>query len=59
MQTFLSVVTWCENSNPAKGRVERAHLTLGNRLIKKWRLRGISADAVFFFGALRSFQRVW
>jgi hypothetical protein len=36
----LNIETWCANSSPAKGRVERAHLTLQDRLVKE--LRGIS-----------------
>jgi len=32
----------CANSAPAKGRVERANLTLQDRLVKELRLRGIS-----------------
>jgi len=46
-------------SHPAKDRVERAYLTQGDRLVKKWRLRGISTDAAIIFGALRYFQGVW
>jgi Winged helix-turn helix len=38
----LNIDTWCANSSPAKGRVERAHLTLQDRLVKELRLRGIS-----------------
>jgi hypothetical protein len=38
----LNIETWCANSSPAKGRVERAHLTLQDRLVKELRLRGIS-----------------
>jgi transposase len=43
----LNIDTFCANSSPAKGRVERAHLTLQDRLVKELRLRGIStlADA--------------
>jgi hypothetical protein len=32
----------CANTPPAKGRVERAHATLPDRLVKERRLRGIS-----------------
>ena len=32
----------CANSSQAKGRVERANLTLQDRLVKELRLRGIS-----------------
>jgi transposase len=38
----LNIDTWCANSSSAKGRVERAHLTLQDRLVKEMRLRGIS-----------------
>lgn len=40
----------CTNSSQAKGRVERANLTLQDRLVKELRLRGISnmADANAF-----------
>ncbi|MCX5545332.1 ISNCY family transposase [Paraburkholderia sp. CNPSo 3076] len=38
----LNIGTFCANSSPAKGRVERAHLTLQDRLVKELRLRGIS-----------------
>jgi transposase len=43
----LNIDTFCANSSSAKGRVERAHLTLQDRLVKELRLRGIStlADA--------------
>ncbi|RKP53307.1 ISNCY family transposase [Pararobbsia silviterrae] len=37
----LNIETWCANSSAAKGRVERAHLTLQDRLVKELRLRGI------------------
>jgi hypothetical protein len=30
----LNIDTWCANSSSAKGRVERAHLTLQDRLVK-------------------------
>jgi hypothetical protein len=39
----LNIDTFCANSSSAKGRVERAHLTLQDRLVKELRLRGISA----------------
>jgi hypothetical protein len=32
----------CANSSPAKGRVERAHKTLQDRLVKELRLPGAS-----------------
>ncbi|MGF6383949.1 transposase [Paraburkholderia atlantica] len=41
----LNIDTFCANSSPAKGRVERAHLTLQDRLVKELRLRGISTIA--------------
>jgi transposase len=37
----LNIDTFCANSSPAKGRVERGHLTLQDRLVKELRLRGI------------------
>jgi hypothetical protein len=39
----LNIDTFCANSSSAKGRVERAHLTLQDRLVKELRLRGISS----------------
>jgi len=41
----LNIDTWCASSSSAKGRVERAHLTLQDRLVKELRLRGISTLA--------------
>ena len=41
----LNIDTWCAKSSPAKGRVERANLTLQDRLVKELRLRGISTVA--------------
>ena len=41
----LNIDTLCANSSAAKGRVERAHLTLQDRLFKELRLRGISTVA--------------
>jgi Helix-turn-helix domain len=38
----LNIDTFCANSSSAKGRVERAHLTLQDRFVKELRLRGIS-----------------
>ncbi|WP_244135094.1 ISNCY family transposase [Burkholderia sp. BCC0322] len=38
----LNIDTFCANSSSAKGRVERANLTLQDRLVKEMRLRGIS-----------------
>jgi transposase len=41
----LNIDTFCANSSSAKGRVERAHLTLQDRLVKELRLRGINTVA--------------
>src|ERR1700710_2346525 len=41
----LNVDTFCANSSQAKGRVERANLTLQDRLVKELRLRAISTRA--------------
>jgi transposase len=38
----LNIDTWCANTSQAKGRVERAHQTLQDRLVKELRLKGIS-----------------
>jgi hypothetical protein len=38
----LNIEVICANSSQAKGRVERAHLTLQDRLVKELRLRKIS-----------------
>ncbi len=38
----LNIDIICANTPQAKGRVERAHLTLQDRLVKELRLRGIS-----------------
>ncbi|MFM0306157.1 ISNCY family transposase, partial [Paraburkholderia sediminicola] len=38
----LNIDTFCANSSQAKGRVERANLTLQDRLVKELRLRGIN-----------------
>jgi hypothetical protein len=38
----LNIDAWCANSSQAKGRVERANLTLQDRLVKELRLRDIS-----------------
>ena len=40
----LNVDTFCANSSQAKGRVERANLTLQDRLVKELRLRGIDTQ---------------
>ena len=37
----LNIDTFCANSSQAKGRVERAHLTLQDRLVRELRLRNI------------------
>ncbi|CAB3805765.1 ISNCY family transposase ISBcen27 [Paraburkholderia fynbosensis] len=37
----LNIDTFCANSSPAKGRVERVNLTLQDRLVKELRLRHI------------------
>lgn len=39
----LNIDVICANSAPAKGRVERAHQTLQDRLVKELRLAGISS----------------
>ena len=41
----LNIDIICANTPAAKGRVERAHLTLQDRLVKALRLRGISEIA--------------
>lgn len=41
----LNIESICANSSQAKGRVERANLTLQDRLVKEMRLQGISAMA--------------
>jgi transposase len=38
----LNIDIWCANTSQAKGRVERANLTLQDRLVKELRLEGIS-----------------
>lgn len=38
----LNIESICANSSQAKGRVERANLTLQDRLVKEMRLKGIS-----------------
>jgi hypothetical protein len=38
----LNIEIICANSSQAKGRVERAHATLQDRLVKELRLAGIS-----------------
>jgi hypothetical protein len=39
----LNIDILCANTPQAKGRVERAHLTLQDRLVKELRLQGIQA----------------
>ncbi|MDS1916354.1 ISNCY family transposase [Enterobacter asburiae] len=39
----LNIQTICAETSEAKGRVERAHLTLQDRLVKELRLQGISS----------------
>ncbi|SPB14491.1 integrase [Caballeronia novacaledonica] len=41
----LNIDTFCANSSSANVRVERAHLTLQDRLVKELHLRGISTVA--------------
>lgn len=38
----LNITPLCAETSQAKGRVERVHLTLQNRLVKELRLKGIS-----------------
>ena len=38
----LNIDVSCANTAPAKGRVERAHQTLQDRLVKELRLAGVS-----------------
>jgi transposase-like protein len=40
----LNIDSWCANSSQAKGRVERANLTLQDRLVKELRLRGVCSQ---------------
>ncbi|WP_118186248.1 ISNCY family transposase, partial [Paraburkholderia phosphatilytica] len=42
----LNVDAFCANTSQARGRVERANLTLQDRLVKELRLRGISSREV-------------
>ena len=42
----LNIDILCANTPQAKGRVERAHLTLQDRLVKELRLRDLSAPEV-------------
>jgi hypothetical protein len=41
----LNIDIICANSSPAKGRVERAHKTLQDRLVKELRLAGVASLA--------------
>ena len=41
----LNIEVLCANSAPAKGRVERAHLTMQGRLVKELRLAGVAASS--------------
>jgi hypothetical protein len=41
----LNIDAICANTPVARGRVERAHLTLQDRLVKEFRLAGISSMA--------------
>jgi hypothetical protein len=41
----FNIDIWCANTSQAKGRVERANLTLQDRLVKELRLEGISTMA--------------
>jgi hypothetical protein len=41
----LNIDIICANSSPAKGRVERAHKTLQDRLVKELRLAGAATLA--------------
>ncbi len=43
--TDLNIDIICANTPAAKGRVERAHQTLQDRLVKELRLRGVSTVA--------------
>jgi hypothetical protein len=47
----LNIDILCANTPQAKGRVERAHLTLQDRLVKELRLRGISTPEAGYQGA--------
>jgi len=55
----LNIDGICANTPAAKGRVERAHLTLQDRLVKKLRLQGIStieAANAFMPGFIESYN---
>lgn len=56
----LGIELICALSSPAKGRVERAHLTLQDRLVKEMRLRGIATfeeGNAFLPGFLEDYNR--
>lgn len=56
----LNIESICANSSQAKGRVERANLTLQDRLVKELRLQGISTMAaanVFAPSFIEDFNR--
>lgn len=55
----LNIDIICANSSQAKGRVERAHATLQDRLVKELRLAGISdleAANAFVPGFIESYN---
>src|SRR3954453_8917305 len=55
----LNIEILCANTSQAKGRVERAHATLQDRLVKELRLAGISdreAANAFLPGFLESYN---
>src|SRR4051812_50170064 len=55
----LNIEILCANSSQAKGRVERAHATLQDRLVKELRLAGISdleAGNAFLPGFIASYN---
>jgi hypothetical protein len=54
----LNIDIICANSSQAKGRVERAHSTLQDRLVKEMRLRGIDTIAAGN-GFLPAFMEVY
>jgi hypothetical protein len=56
----LNIDSFCANTAPAKGRIERANKTLQDRLVKELRLRGIStidAANVFMPEYIEDFNR--
>src|ERR671916_210550 len=57
----LNIEILCANSSQAKGRVERAHATLQDRLVKELRLAGISdleAANAFLPGFVNNYNRM-